>query len=231
VTPTSREPLPENALGVLLDQRYSCRGFLPDAVPEATVRALLAMAQRTPSWCNSQAWQVVVTAGAETTAFREHLERRIAETPGRYDIDPPLRYEGVYRDRRRAAGFGLYESVGIARDDADGRLRQALENFRFFGAPHVAVVTSEAALGPYGYVDCGGYVSTFLLAAQSLGLATIPQAAVAGYSDVVREHFGLPGTRHVVCAISFGYADDAHPANSFRTERAPVDEAAVLRGF
>ncbi len=54
-----------------------------------------------------------------------------------------------------------------------------LENYRFFGAPHVAIITSDKALGVYGAVDCGGYVSTLLLAAESLGIAAVPQAAVA----------------------------------------------------
>jgi hypothetical protein len=30
----------------------------------------------------------------------------------------------------------------------------------------------------------------------------------------------------VVCGISFGYEDPAHPANGFRTSRATVGEAA-----
>jgi nitroreductase len=99
-----------------------------------------------------------------------------------------------------------------------------MENFRFFGAPHVALITSPAELGAYGAVDCGGYVSVFLLAAQSLGLAAIPQAALAGYSPWLRAYFSLPQGRHVVCGISFGYADADHPANTFRTERAPLDQ-------
>ena len=33
--------------------------------------------------------------------------------------------------------------------------------------------------------------------------------------------------RLVVCGISFGYEDAAHPANSFRTRRAPLSEAVA----
>jgi hypothetical protein len=43
-------------------------------------------------------------------------------------------------------------------------------------------------------------------------------------SDLVREHFALPTNRRVVCAISFGYADENHPANGFRTDRAGMSE-------
>jgi len=36
----------------------------------------------------------------------------------------------------------------------------------------------------------------------------------------VRDFFGLSAERWVVCGISFGFADAAHPANGFRTTRA-----------
>ncbi|MBZ4231695.1 nitroreductase family protein, partial [Mycobacterium tuberculosis] len=81
----------------------------------------------------------------------------------------------------------------------EARLTQMLENYRFFGAPHVAVITSDAGLGTYGAVDCGGYVATFLAAASSLGVATCAQAALALYSDGVREHLGIGEDRLIVC--------------------------------
>jgi nitroreductase len=222
---------PVASLRSLLEARYSCRAYRDDPVPVDVVREILEVAQRTPSWCNTQPWHVTVTSGEETERFRAHLSAQVLESRGTHDIEPPARYEGVYRERRRASGFALYDSLGIAYDDKEGRTRQMLENYRFFGAPHVAIITSEARLGPYGYVDCGAYVSNFLLAAANLGVATIAQASVAMYSNVVREHLSIPDTRHVVCAISFGYADDKHPANQFRTERASLDEATDLRGF
>ncbi|MFI5427114.1 nitroreductase family protein [Aeromicrobium sp. UC242_57] len=89
----------------------------------------------------------------------------------------------------------------------------------------MAIVTTDAALGPYGYVDSGAYLSVLLLAAQSLGIAAVPQAAIAMYSDLVRQHFDLPEDRLVLLGVSFGYADVEHPVNQFRTTRASVSEA------
>ncbi|MDN5858414.1 MAG: nitroreductase family protein [Pseudonocardia sp.] len=138
------------------------------------------------------------------------------------DFDFPVRYEGVYRDRRRESGLALYDSVGIASGDRAASAARSAKNFAFFGAPHVVVVTTEAELGVYGAVDCGLYVNSFLLAVQSLGLGAIPQAALAIPAQFVREHFGLPQSRRVVCGISFGLPDPSDPANRFRTARVPV---------
>jgi nitroreductase len=208
----------------ILRERHSCRAFLPDELAPDTVRRLLTMAQRSASWCNSQAWQVIVTSGEGTERFRNALHHAARTRPMKTDVPEPREYVGVYQDRRRAAGFALYAAVGIRRDDHPRRAEQMLENFRLFGAPHLAVITSDSRLGPYGLVDCGAYVSTFLAAAQSLGVATIAQAAIAMQSDAVREHFSVPNERDIVCGISFGRADTAHPVNGFRTERAAIDD-------
>jgi hypothetical protein len=76
-----------------------------------------------------------------------------------------------------------------------------LENFCLFGAPHVAIVTTDRALGTYGAVDCGAYVANFALAARSLGVAVIAQAALAAYPAFWREQLDLSEDRLVVCGI------------------------------
>jgi nitroreductase len=114
----------------------------------------------------------------------------------------------------------------VAQGDREASGRQAMENFRLFGAPHAMIVTSERDLGTYGAVDCGLYVGNLLLAAESLGVATIAQAALARCSPFLHRHFAIPETRAVVCGVSFGYADPDHPANGFRTRRADISEAA-----
>ena len=214
----------------ILDERYSCRGFTSEPVPEETIEQILRMAQRTASWCNSQAWQVDLVTGDATAAFSTHLTEHVLANDMRSDFPAPERYDGVYGDRRRASGYGLYSALGIERSDQEARLRQMLENYRFFGAPHVAIITSDAGLGTYGAVDCGGYVSTFLAAATSLGVATCAQAAIALYSDAVREHLSIPADRLIVCGIAFGYADENHPANTFRAERADLGDVVRRHG-
>ena len=54
-----------------------------------------------------------------------------------------------------------------------------------------------------------------MLAAKSLGVASIAQAALARHPQFTRQFFGLPEDRRIVCGISFGFEDPAHPANQF----------------
>ena len=148
------------------------------------------------------------------------MPRPLPARRGRHDFPFPREYLGVYLERRRESGFQLYNTLGIARGDKAAYAKQALENYNFFGAPHVAIIHTDEALGVYGAIDCGAYVGNFMLAAQALGLGTIPQAALARHSGLIRRHFKLGDDRRVVCGISFGFADHAHKVNSYRTSRA-----------
>lgn len=217
-------------LDTLLQGRHSCRAFLPDPLPDTLIEEIVTSAARVPSWCNAQPWQVIVTRAPETDRFREALYQAATSTPPKPDLEWPRQYTGVYRDRRRTCGFQLYDSLGIPKEDRAATQAQMMENYRLFGAPHVAIVTTEADLGPYGAMDTGGFVALFTLAAEARGVASIPQAAVAAQAPFLRDWFAIPDHRHILCAISFGLEDTAHPANAFRTERAPLSEVIDWRG-
>ncbi|MHB9848809.1 nitroreductase [Streptomyces krungchingensis] len=212
----------------LLGDRWSCRAFLPDEVSDDVIAEMFGIAQRTASWCNTQPWQVYLTKGEATGRFAASLTDHAKTHQPTPDLETPAEYRGVYKERRRGAGYALYASLGIAREDWDAREAQGLRNFEFFGAPHVAVITTDQDQGVYGAVDCGGYVANLINAATSLGVATIPQAAIAMHSDHVREFFRIPQDRLIVCAVSFGYADTEHPVNRFRTTRADVEDTVIV---
>jgi len=223
---------PANAPDVvenLLKARWSCRSFKPEPLPQDIIDRILTMSQHTASWCNSQPWKLVVTSGKATEELRQKMHARgMTNEPDDSDFPYPREYRGVYQERRRESGFQLYDAVGIGHKDMPARTMQALENYNFFGAPHVAIIHTDEPLGIYGAVDCGAYVGNFMLAAQALGLGTIPQAALARHSGLIRRHFNLASDRKVVCGISFGFADHAAKVNSYRTSRASVADTVTF---
>ena len=234
--PASQEPQQRNSveerIGVLeelLGERFSCRAFKADVVPRPLIERILKTAQRTASWCNSQPWQVVIASGEAKERFRKEIYAAASSGASDHgDFPFPREYRGVYLARRRESGFQLYNTLGIPRGDKAAYAKQGLENFNFFGAPHVAIIHTDEALGVYGAIDCGAYVGNFMLAAQALGLGAIAQAALAHQSGLIRRHFNLGDDRRVVCGISFGFPDHAHPINSYRTSRAAIEEAAAF---
>ncbi|MDE4142492.1 MULTISPECIES: nitroreductase family protein [Rhodobacterales] len=217
-------------LDALMKDRHSCRAFRPDPVDREVIEQILRCAQKVPSWCNAQPWKVTITSGAETDRLRNALTEAAMAGGHAPDLSFPDGYSNEYQARRRECGWALYEAVGVTKGDRAGSARQMMENFNLFGAPHCAILSSPAELGPYGAMDSGGFVAAFTLAAQAAGVASVAQAAVASFAPMLHEMLKIPQDRLILCAISFGYADPDHPANRFRTTRAPLPEFTDWRG-
>ncbi len=213
----------------LLKSRASCRGFTDAPVDRVAIDGALADAQHVPSWCNSQPWQLYA-CGQEATqalsaAFFSHTE-----TAGHAsDVPFPTAWDGVYKTRRRVCGWQLYGAVGVEKGDRLGSARQMRENFRLFGAQSFLLVTTPKALGAYGVLDCGAFVTAVLLGLEARGLGAIAMASVAGFSPFMRDWFEVPEDRDVLCGIAIGHKAPDHPANAFRTERAPLDDVVDWR--
>jgi len=215
-------------LEALLTSRHSCRAFQEQPVPADVIERMLRLAQCSPSWCNTQNWQVIITSGAATERLRAASAAFAADNPPTPDLPFPARYTGVFQERRRECGWQLYQSVGIERGDREASAREMAKNFEFFGAPHLAIITVERDHGFYGGVDAGVYLGCLLLAAESLGVAAVPQAAIGGIAPVIRRQFDLSSDRLVLCGVSFGYPEPDAPVNSFRTTRARLAEVVSM---
>src|SRR5690606_10867417 len=106
-------------------------------VPAEVVRDILARAGRAPSGGNVQPWRVHVLAGEPLERFRAMIAERLATTGPEgpeYNVYPPVLWE-PHRSHRFGCGEDMYATIGVAREDKPGRLRQFDANFAFFGAP------------------------------------------------------------------------------------------------
>jgi nitroreductase len=208
--------------------RDSCRAFRPEPVPRALIETMIAIAQLSPSWCNSQPWQVMVLKGVAAARLRTTLQDAANDAPTP-DYAFPASYSGDYNTRRKVTAMKVYQAVRVAHGDRDASNRQTARNSDLLDAPFAMLVTALAELRIYGAVDCGVFVANLLTAAQTLGIATIAQATLAMCSAVLHDVFEIPADRRIVCGISLGYADEVDPANSFRTTRAATEAVIEWR--
>ena len=84
-----------DVLNNVLRERYSCRGFLSDCVPRATIERILVAAQQTASWCNAQPWQIAILTGAATIRTRERVLEYAQNVRSQPDFAWPLGYHGA----------------------------------------------------------------------------------------------------------------------------------------
>lgn len=215
--------------------RYSCRAFLDTPVPAGTVRAILDAARKTPSGGNLQPWWVYALTGPPLAELCARVRAHVMANPRgdgthEYDIYPPALGE-PYRSRRYKCGEDLYGTLGIPRENKLARLVQLARNYEFFGAPVGLFFYLDRTMGPPQWSDVGMYMQTVMLLARERGLHTCAQEIWSLIPGIVAEQLSVPSNLMLFAGMALGYADPAHPVNTLRTERAPLDEFAVLRGF
>jgi nitroreductase len=206
--------------------RRSVRGFLDTPVDLEVVRRLVVEAARAPSGGNLQPWHVDIVAGDAMNRLKTTMADLQAAgkfEAAEYDIYPRELVD-PYRARRFAVGMALYETMGIAREDADARAVEFRRNFQFFGAPVALFLTVDRRMGPPQWSDCGMFLQTFMLLAVEAGLSTCAQECWAIYPETVRTFLGTPAERMLFCGMAVGYEDTSERLNALRTERAEVGE-------
>jgi nitroreductase len=208
-----------------LETRHSVRQFLPTPIPDETLKRLLQAANRSPSYTNSQPWELAVVTGAKCDQLREHLYGIArAGTPSTAETPAPAQWPEDLARRAAEHHERRFREIGLARDDVEQRTAYRLNNYRFFGAPCVMFLFMERSLGPWSTFDLGLFAESLALAAHGLGLGSCLQASLTHYPDAVREFLGLPSHLKLMLGISVGYPDTSASINGYRSARRPLDE-------
>ena len=215
----------------VLQKRFSIRAFKDTSVPQKVLEEIFALAQHAPSNCNVQPCQAYVISGARTDRLNEELVNAVLSgEPPNPDFEWDIRYQGEHRERQFGSANALYSAMGIDRKDKERRQVAMLRNWQFFGAPHAAFFTMEKYLKMTGAVDLGVYAQTLALLMAERGISSCMQGALGMFPDPARRMFGLPDGVGILFGMSFGYADEAAPANKARTDRVPLDTTVRFLG-
>lgn len=206
--------------------RRSIRKFKPDAVPEALIREILDAARWSPSWGNTQPWEIVVVSGESLERYKKANRQRLMDgvTP-EPDTAMPGNWPDILKRRYTEVGKKVLTALGIARGDQEARLRYSGDMFMLFDAPCLILFCVDRALcREYAMLDIGAIQQTVCLLAHARGLGTCILAASASYPALIREILPLQAAKAVIIGVALGYPDGDAPINHFSRERANPDE-------
>ena len=222
-----------------INERKSIRTFKTDPVPKDTLTEIMEQALRAPSWANTQPWEFAIAAGEPLEEIRKAVSEKIQGgelmNP---DLSAPAGYPEPYDTRRRGVGKGLFEAMGIPREDKERRMKWGMEGMMMFGAPCVIFIYTDRSfymqddrLNVWPVFDCGLITENIMLLAPKYGLGTIPEIQAVAYPDVLKKTLALPESKMLVLGIAIGYPDLDHAVNTFRSNRDPLDVVTRWYGF
>lgn len=212
--------------------RKSVRAFLDTPVSDAVLREVLSLGARAPSGGNVQPWRIYLLNGQAMTGFKDVMRQRVAaqpegEAPFAYDIYPPSLWE-PHRSARFQVGEDMYATIGVARDDKAGRLRQFARNYEFFGAPAALLCFIDHRMGSAQWSDLGMYLQTVMLLLRERGLHSCAQECWSLYHQTLRQQLGVPPELVLFCGMAIGHEDEAAPINQLQTQRLPFEDFVTV---
>jgi 2,4-dienoyl-CoA reductase-like NADH-dependent reductase (Old Yellow Enzyme family) len=152
----------------------------------------------------------------------EYVNNRVPVIAFTFDTN---HFKGRYKERQFMQGKLYHEGLGVSRDERQGRREANLLNYKFYNAPHAALLFMPS-VGDNVQIaaDIGMYAQTFLLSLTAHGLEGVPQTILGFFADIIREHLAIPDELKMMFGISFGYGDKEGNGYGIKMARSPIEE-------
>jgi len=208
--------------------RMSIRKFKPEPVPADILTKVIDTAKWSPSYKNSQPWEVVIISGKKKEELTELLIALLEKnSPPSPDIPEPVFWPPVIDARISALIRKRSELTGKDLNAPEVKKKAKIANFRFYGAPHGIFLFQDAPLPEWSLFDIGLFAQSLMHAAHAYGLGTVPQAFLTDFAREAKEFLGISQSKRLVLGISTGYPDLESEANRHRIDR--VETGSIVR--
>ena len=200
-----------------IETRRSIRAFKDTPIPEETLNKILKAVGNSPSYTNTQPWEVAVVCGKK----KEDLSKIIYDLASKKaeahpDLPTPKGWPPEHEARSRDHGKRRLAALCVTRDDEAEREKLMLMNFEFYGGPCAILLFMDGSLNEWSIFDMGLFAQNLILAAHSFGVESCLQASVTKYAREIKNFLGVPESKKLVICISLGYPDNEAKINTYR---------------
>lgn len=205
----------------LMKKRHSSRDFKKEEISEEVLRNIVKVAGMSPSWENSQPWNVYIATGKTLEKIRtEWLAENDKKIKGSADMNPGHRTNFSQRGQKNMADF--MDEIGRFNDDEDPEYFFHTQHV-LFNSPAVVYLTLPKNYTSWSVYDLGGFGMSLLLAAADNRIDSIPAYELVKYPYILRDNLPIPEDEDIIMGIALGHESDEH-INTYESPRLDLDE-------
>lgn len=210
----------------VVNKRHSVRSFKDDEIPVEVLEDIVRAAQRTPSWENSQPWNVYIATGETLKKIKEIWIAKYADkVKGSPDMPTGHRTDFSERSQKNMADFMSY----AADYTGDPEIKHFLKmNERLFNAPALVYLTLGKGHTGWPVYDLGAFGMTLMLAAKDVGVDSIPAYEIIKFPAELRPLLSVPDDEEIIMGIALGYAAE-DDLNGLSSSRLPLEEILTIK--
>jgi nitroreductase len=205
----------------LMKERHSIRKFQKKEIPENILKEIISISLLSPSWANTQPWNIYVASGNTLEEIRKIWISKNKENIKGYS-DIPAGHRTDFSERSQKIMENLLNQVGeFLKDPTMKEFSEA--NATMFSAPTVVYLTLPKGHTKYSILDLGALEMSIMLAAKDYGVDSIVAYELIKYPDVLRNSCKIPENEDIIIGIALGYEEN-DILNKFRANKLSLDE-------
>lgn len=207
----------------VVQNRHSVRMFTEQPVEKDLIKEIVSLAQQSPSWVNSQPWQVYCAMESSLAEIKNTYQKN--DENGK-QINPDLAV--MSRNDWAALPQGNMKHWGheivhhfTDFDEAHSTMTNASNTLN--NAPVILYITIPKASPDWSILDAGAFAETLLLAATDKGLGSIITYNSVRFPDDLHRILNVPDDERFMAGVSIGYPAE-QKINDFRSDREPLEK-------
>ena len=206
-----------------INQRRSVREFTDKPVERDIITKFVQLAQRAPSWVNSQPWEVYCAMGDSLQQIKDaYREQDAAGNHGQSDL-PVMGREKWAAQTQANMKQWRHEIVHYFANFDEAHEAMTTASDTLYHSPVILYVTIPQASPDWSIFDAGLFAENLMLAATDYGLDTIPTYNSVRFPAILHQILKVPEDERFIVGISLGYPTTAK-INTYRSKRRPVNE-------
>ena len=139
-----------------IETRRSIRAFKSTPITKEVLERILKAASKSPSYTNTQPWEVAVISGEKKEEFSrilcELVKSDIAPNP---DLPLPRNWPPDLERRAKEHGMKRFQTIGIERENEQQRNELRLSSCQLHGSPCVAFLFMDRDFTAWSFFSLG----------------------------------------------------------------------------
>lgn len=210
----------------VVNKRHSVRKFKADKISADVLEDIVRTAERTPSWENSQPWNVYIATGETLKQIKEVWAGKYADKI-KGSPDMPTGHRTNFSERSQKSMEDFMADVGVFSGDPE--LTDFLKaNELLFNAPALVYLTLGKGHTSWPVYDLGAFGMTLMLAAKEQGIDSIPAYEIVKFPAELRPLLSVPEDQEIIMGIALGYAED-DKLNEYVSSRLPLESILTIK--
>jgi nitroreductase len=206
-----------------INRRHSVRQFTDQPVSEQTITKIVELAQRAPSWVNSQPWQVYCATGKTLQEIKDaYREQDATGNHGKPDLAVMSREDWASQPQTNMKQW-RHEIVHHFADFDEAHAKMTEASASLYDSPVILYITIPRDTPDWSIFDAGLFTENLMLAATAEGLGTIPTYNSVRFPAILHRVLNVPASERFIVGVSLGYPAKA-TINTYHSKRQPVEK-------